>query len=513
MTIAALPRLELSDLTYIGSFGLPTTRDNAGDPSLFGGASGCDFQNGGDSIAYNPANNSLFVTTSPMDGYGVAEVAIPGSLYSGTNRTLLPLATYIQNCRRFDPTMGRAKDMPAWNPAHLPIQGMQSTFMHSICLHNGRLIGSVAVFYDASSAARRSHFYLDSLNLATAQCSPVCLVKISQSVNTTGTVTIQDLGDGDGPEIHHAGNSSGYMFPIPTEWRAELGNVPIFGGCTGLAIVSRTSAGPPAHGWNPDLLSPTVPVRSKLYQQFNILGPHWGYDTDDPYYVALNGGVITTWGGSPSHPDPTKRKRMFSNNNVTGAFVPIPGYRTILETNSGPYYDDWSLYGGLLSVNDPQLYDLSLPPGHPFYHHPLTDTVDHRATTGNYGVPRDPTNPWTVLPQSTRWQRRIRLWDATNFSTTYNGSNTNQDANRPYAMTDWVPPIKRPIETVTSSCAGGAVDAANRRIYLVGKFDNAASPFASYPVVNVYTYPAASAPAGPTIRGNAGELMKWGRVT
>lgn len=511
MSIAGLNRLNFSDLTYIGSFGLPVGRNASGDPSDLGGSAGCDFQSGGYSIAYNAANNSLFATCSPVDGWGVCEVAIPNTLYSGTDRTQLPIASYIQNMRRLDPGLGRAKDVAAWSGADMPPYGAQSTFLHSIGLHNGRLICSVSVYYDASGSARKSHFYLDSLNLATAQASPLCLVKVSTAVNTTGEAFIQTI-DADGPELHHAGNTSGLLQPIPTEWRAELGNVPFMGGLTGLAIVGRESTAPSAHGFDPDLLSPSAYVRSKLYQQHLQNGLNWGYDTDDPFYVANYGGVVTEWGGPPSDPAPNKRKRLFSSGNTTGTFLPIPGTRTLLETNGGGRVGDWLVYGGPRNAPiDNTLVVHSLPVGHPFDGHTIVDSAQGRQGTGNYPVPRDATNPWTVFPQSTYWERRIRLWDATNFSTVYNGSSVNQDANRPYEIVLWNPPIQRAVQTGDTGVGGGTVDAANRRIYLVGKYDNAASVFSAHPIVNVYTWPAQS-PSGPTVVGSTAQRMNWGLI-
>lgn len=507
MAITNLPFVQLNNLVHVGSFTVPSARQASGDPSIAVGATGCNFFTACESMAYNPANNSLFVTGNETDGYTIAEIAIPSALYSGTDATQLPVASIIQNFRRFDPAMGRAKDMPSWG-ADLPIQGIESTLLGGLMLHNGRLIGSLSVYYDASAAARKSHFYFDSLNLATANCSAMCLVKVSTAFNTTGDVYIQDIGEG--PEPHHAGNVGLYMQPLPTEWRAELGNVPAFCGSTGLSIVGRTSAGPNAHGFDPDLLSPSTPTRSKLYQQYNINGPHWGYDTDDPFYAGV-GGVCLDWGGSPSDPNPAKRKRYLSAGNYTGAFLPIPGTRTVLETNAGGSPNDWLIYGGT-RVSDGHLIAVGLPAGHPFLNAEMTDTIDGRHGSGNYPVPRHPTDPWGTLPQLTRWERRIRLWDAQNFATVYNGSSVNQDAARPYAIGDWVTPVQRPVETSARGVGGGAVDPVNKLIYLSAPYDNPVTIFSQFPVIHVYDYSSALSGGGGGVKGSDIDRVRLGVI-
>lgn len=510
MAIADLPLLQWSDFTHLGAFSYPTARDAAGDPSWAAGG-GCHFYEiggpvTGGGMAYNAANNSLFVTCSTTDGWGIAEIAIPNTLYTGNDHTLLPVASYIQHVRRVDPTMGRAKDVPSYGTLM-----SADAYLQSLALHNGRLIGTVAIYYDASNSGKRSCFYTDSLNLATMNCSPLCLIKVSQAVHTQGAV-MQDLGDGDGLEIHHSGNTSGYLSWIPTEWRAELGNVPWFVGQTGQSIITRQSAGPNAHGFDPDLLSPTTYVRSKLYQQFNLGGLHWGYDTDDPWWISHYGSSnVAEWGGPPSDPATNKRKRLFSAGNTTGCFCPIPGTRTIIELNNGGRPTDWLLYGYLDPVTD-IFQENSLPLGHPFSHHQITDSVDGRRGSGNYPVPRDPVDPWGTLPQSTYWERRIRLWDAQNFSTVYNGSSTNQDVARPYSITEYLPPVRRAFMTSYPGIGHAAVDPVNRRLYLASKYDNPVTAFNSAPVVNVYTWPASS-PSGPTLTGNDTDRNKWARVT
>jgi hypothetical protein len=106
---------------------------------------------------------------------------------------------------------------------------------------NGQLVGSDYIFYDASGSANYSHFTLSSLNLASASVSG-----------------LYQLGA-------QAGLVAGYMAPIPSEWQSALG-APYLTGQANIPIISRTSSGPAAFGFNPSQLgSSTAPVTPYVY--------------------------------------------------------------------------------------------------------------------------------------------------------------------------------------------------------------------------------------------------------
>src|SRR5439155_23653540 len=92
---------------------------------------------------------------------------------------------------------------------------------------NGQLVGTSYIFYDANASATLSHFKLSSLDLAGAQVSGLFQV---------GT--------------QPAGAIAGYMAAVPPEWQAALGG-PYLSGQGGIPIVSRTSSGPAAFGFDP----------------------------------------------------------------------------------------------------------------------------------------------------------------------------------------------------------------------------------------------------------------------
>jgi hypothetical protein len=194
---AALPAaaVDVTQLTYLGKFTLPA-----------------GFEYGGRGVAYNPANNSLFVSgfiRSPI----TAEISIPAI---GGKATILQALT--------DPTEGRYGQV--LNDSNDKVAG-------GYLVSNGKLIVSVYGFYDGSGAATTSHF-----------TRPLSLSTKGQVV---GPVRVGPLG---------AGMYAGYMADIPAEWQTKLGGKAITGQAH-IPIISRTSYGPGAFAFDPDNLSAT----------------------------------------------------------------------------------------------------------------------------------------------------------------------------------------------------------------------------------------------------------------
>jgi hypothetical protein len=127
------------------------------------------------------------------------------------------------------------------------------------------------VAYDANAAAGVSHFVVSSTNLATASVSGLYQV---------GTL--------------NAGYVAGYMAAIPSEWQGVLG-APYLTGQSNLSIVTRTSSGPAAFGFNPQTLgagaNPATPYL--YYPANNPLGPYEGSANPiESGTTAVNGAVF-----------------------------------------------------------------------------------------------------------------------------------------------------------------------------------------------------------------------------
>ena len=105
---------------------------------------------------------------------------------------------------------------------------------------DNELIGTFWEYY-AGSRSDFSHFTLSSTNLATA--------------NVEG---LYQVGDASG------GYVGGYMTAVPEQWQDELG-MPYLTGQAAINIISQTSAGPAAFGFDPDTLgSGTAPAINYL---------------------------------------------------------------------------------------------------------------------------------------------------------------------------------------------------------------------------------------------------------
>jgi hypothetical protein len=216
-------RLTFDNLVYQGAFRLPAeSRDGS-------------FSYGGQTLAYNPATDTLLVGSRQST---VAEVTIPAPV-KGTRLEELPIAAYVQPFR--DPADGHIRDIADDGVA-----------LDGLLIHDGRLYGTGLIYYDAAHTQRLTHFSR-SLDLSRPEVQRVYLV-----------------GDKD-----KAGFVAGYMASVPAEWRSALGGAAVTGQCC-IPIVSRTSWGPSLFSWNPADLGrrDPVPVTPLVYytQQHATLG-------------------------------------------------------------------------------------------------------------------------------------------------------------------------------------------------------------------------------------------------
>lgn len=199
-----LPLLHQSDFEYLGAFRVP-----------HGSYGNSSFAYGGTAPAFNPANNSLFLVGSDQD-QAVAEICIPEVVNTG-DRDKLKTASILQ------PFCTLQSRIPKWTiPSAAKIGGL--------LVVDGKLIGTFYEYYDAPGRTVDSHFQLDSLNLATSTLS--------------GLYQVGNYG---------GGFVGGYMTSVPKAWQSKLGTA-FLTGQAGIPIISRTSAGPSAFGFDPNRL-------------------------------------------------------------------------------------------------------------------------------------------------------------------------------------------------------------------------------------------------------------------
>jgi hypothetical protein len=231
----AAPAKELADvLEYVGAFRVPGGK--LGDST---------FDYGGTALAFNAANNSLFVVGHDHH-QAVAEVKIPDSVVDSGKLSDLPTAKVLQPFASVFPRIPNLtlKDHPK---------------IGGLMVVEGRLIGTVYEFYDAECKAVESHFRLDSLDLPSAKAE--------------GLFRVGTLG---------GGFVGGYMAPVPAEWQEKLGTRYVTGQAA-LSIIGRTSSGPAAFGFDPKNLGRnTTPITPLVY--YPLKTPLARTDAKSPYF-------------------------------------------------------------------------------------------------------------------------------------------------------------------------------------------------------------------------------------
>jgi hypothetical protein len=267
---STLPLITLDQLQYLGGFRLPATIAN-----------GDHFAYGGKMLTYNPGRNSLFVGSNTGN---VAEITIPAPVNSA-DISALPFASYLQGFA--DLTEGHLTDI---FPNMVSVDGLM--------VYGNRLYGSAYIYYDANNVQSFSHFS-HSLNL--------------QEPSFSGWSQVW--------ESRKSGYVAGFMSPLPSEWHAALGAPAITGQCC-IPIVSRTSLGPAAFGFDP----------AQIGQPVVSATPYVYYTMDHP--------TLGLWASS----NPT-----YGATTQIGGMTVIPGTRTVLYVGGngvGPH-----CYGG--GTDDP----------------------------------------------------------------------------------------------------------------------------------------------------------------
>jgi hypothetical protein len=192
-----LPRLEPSDLHYLGAFRVPPAQSesNASEDAL---------AYGGRALGMSPRG----LYWGGHDWHGrLAEISIPA--VGETADIITSLA-----------------DVPNLSSIH-PDPDPGAVVLGGTLLHNQRLVVSAYVYYDASGRAHRSHF-----------------VGAPTLTDFTGPYAL----DGDVP-----GALAGYMAAIPQAWQALFGAPALTGLCC-VSIIGRSSFGPALSAFDPDAL-------------------------------------------------------------------------------------------------------------------------------------------------------------------------------------------------------------------------------------------------------------------
>jgi hypothetical protein len=232
------PLLQQSNLTYMGAFRVPE-----------GSTDQTSFHYGGTAIAYNPANNSLYLVGHAWYQL-TAEISIP-AIVNTTAIGNLATATFLQPFA--DATEGKLNQI---NPSD-----SNPHYVGGQLVYNGKLIVTGYSYYDGGGTQASSHF-ARPLNLSTTG-------------QVQGPFKVGTL---------YPGLVDGYMTPIPPEWQSALGGPALTGGCC-YSIISLQSQGPAASVFDPGQLGTANPVPATPvvgYPYPDVLGP--GGTTQNNYF-------------------------------------------------------------------------------------------------------------------------------------------------------------------------------------------------------------------------------------
>jgi hypothetical protein len=216
-----LPLFQLSDMGYLGAFRVPR--------GIFGSST---FQYGGNSLAFNPARNSLFMASNLDAGLNIAEVQIPTLLGASGRIAELPVARVLQPFVNLGGLLtldggGRSSPPPLISYENLRIGGL--------LVAAGGLTGGMFMGYNGAEPenSTHSHFRTTSLNLSALNSSTF-----------TGLVDIRR-----NPATGSGRVRGGYMAEVPEQWRAWIGANFV----TGAAAQNRiqfSSSGPALFGFS-----------------------------------------------------------------------------------------------------------------------------------------------------------------------------------------------------------------------------------------------------------------------
>jgi O-glycosyl hydrolase len=200
------------------------------------------FEYGGTSLAFNPANNSLFVVGHDQAQI-VSEIAIP-PLVRATSVTGLNTASLLQP---FTDATDQRLSLVSSDPLNPPDVTIK---VGGLLPYQNKLFVSAYIYYDGRSSQTLSHF-VSGLDLRVAGDA---IGPFQVNRPDCNPVTKQNcLG---------AGFFSGYFARVPAAWQPSLGG-PILNGNCCLGVISRTSYGPALFAIDPMKLGIDVPLPAK----------------------------------------------------------------------------------------------------------------------------------------------------------------------------------------------------------------------------------------------------------
>ncbi len=284
-----LPLLQIEALEYEGAFIISGYNFGESEANYTSGT-----------IAYNSANNSIFIAGFDLDG-AVGEFSIPALVNSKVVADLNS-ATILQNFKQI------LNLTPDSNPQSIDrISGLY--------VFNNKLIVNGIEYYDAP--ANNTHTTL--------------VIEDANNINTSAINGYYSLQG----EAHAAG----WISTIPTEWQTLLGGSHMTGNSSKYAINSRMPMGISAFAFDPNNLvgSPSGSIPTTTLIDFDLSNPLYAdYDT----YEDANYNVIEVNGTTPPGHTVIDADVIVGENDLwteisqaSYGFI-VPGTRTYLTIGS-----------------------------------------------------------------------------------------------------------------------------------------------------------------------------------
>lgn len=277
--VEAAPVVGAASLVYEGAFRLPGGMFNT---SRFGWS--------GRALSFSAERQSLFLIGHEQHQQA-AEITIP-EIRSETVWTSYDVAGVKQGF--FDPIDGKRAEVLRGDPNGLHIGGLLP--------YNGRLLANAVLIYDSAYVQKQSIF--------------VSGFDLSQPKDALGPFAVT------GPMT---GYVAGYMGVIPMAWRQLLGGPAFTGNCC-INIIGRTSYGPAAFSFDPDVTGKVEPVPTNplvYYTATQPLAPFNGKSEQFNGTTRIAGAVM---------PDGTRSMLFFGTQGLgefcygTGATCKDPMY-------------------------------------------------------------------------------------------------------------------------------------------------------------------------------------------
>lgn len=216
----ALPLFSSSDLKYLGAFRLPSGPNGSST-----------FEFSGNSLAWNPANGSLFTGANVDYGLHLAEFHVPAKLGTSSNPALLPEARVLQSFTDIGSLLtteaGGLSQTPELDYLNLNIGGLLVT--------QGGLTGGMFMGYRGENPEESTHTHFRTT---------------TTTLSDLTTSTFHGLLD-----IRPEGSDfrgrllGGYMAEVPAQWQDWIG-AEFVTGAAGLNRIQSSSSGPALFGFD-----------------------------------------------------------------------------------------------------------------------------------------------------------------------------------------------------------------------------------------------------------------------